>query len=209
MPILRGAVTFARFRVEGLDRRENSWILKNLRSHAFEPIRPASEEERSAGFVELENRDAIEFPTGSVHQGEYALFSLRVDTLKVPGAQLREELEKWTRTFELEHTRPASRREKNDAKAALKQSLRKKISPRTKTFDISWNLKSGELQIWAASRNAVGEVQEAVEKAFDVKLLALAPAAAAAALGIQDDALAPTPDLSWPDFKPEETDAEA
>jgi DNA recombination-dependent growth factor C len=209
MPILRGAVTFARFKVEGLDKRDNHWIVKNLKTHAFEPIRKSSEDERSQGFVELENRDAVEFAVGSVHYGEYSLFSFRVDTLKVPASQLRDELEKWLKAYEAEHTKPASRREKNDARTALKQSLRNKLSPRTKTFDVSWNLKRGELCVWAASRKAVEEVEAALEKTFDVKLVAQAPATAAAALGIAEEALAPTPDLSWPDFEKGVADARA
>ncbi len=200
MPILKGAVTFARFRVEGFDKRETSWIAKNLKVHPFEPIRKQSEDERSAGWVELENRDAVEFSTGAVHYGEYALFSYRVDVLKVPGGQLKEELEKWVRTFEAEHTRPANRREKNDARAALKQQLRQKMTPKVKTFDVSWNLKTQELQVWAASRKTVEEIEGALEKTFGVKVLALAPATAAASLGIKEEDLTPTPDLSWPDF---------
>jgi len=203
MPILRGAVTFARFRVEGFDKRETNWITKNLKVHAFEPIRKSSEDERAAGWVELENRDAVEFSTGSVHQGEYALFSWRVDVLKVPGGQLREELEKWVKAFEAEHTRPASRREKNDARAALKQQLRQKMTPKVKTFDVSWNLKTQELQIWASSRKTVEEIESALEKAFGIKVLALAPATAAQSLGIADEDLGPTPELSWPDFEAE------
>jgi DNA recombination-dependent growth factor C len=203
MPILRGAVTFARFKVEGLDKRDNHWIAKNLKAHPFEPIRKSSEDERSQGFVELENRDAAEFATGDLHFGEWALFSFRVDTLKVPGGLLRDELEKWLRTYEAEHTKPASRREKNDARAKLKQALRQKLEPRSKVFDVSWNLKKGELQVWAASRKSVEEVQTALEKAFDVQTTAMAPATAAAALGVADEALAPTPELSWPDFKDE------
>jgi recombination associated protein RdgC len=209
MPILRGSVTFARFRVEGLDRREKDWIVKNLRTHGFEPLRKASEDERSAGFVELEDRDAVGFAVGSVHQGEYALFSYRVDVLKVPGSLLREELEKWVRTFEAEHTRPASRREKSEARVQLKHSLRQKLTPKTKTFDVSFNLKSADLQVWAASRKAVEEVEAALEKTLAIKLTALAPVTAAQALGIAEEDLSPTPDLSWPDFDEEVGDGKA
>lgn len=201
MPILKGAVTFARFRVEGYDEREKSWITKNLKVHPFEPIRKSSEDERSAGWVELENRDAVDFATGGVHYGEYALFSYRVDVLKVPGGQLREELDKWLKVFEAEHTRPANRREKNDARAALKQKLRQQLSPKVKTFDVSWNLKTQDLQIWAASRKSVEEVEGALEKSFGIKLLALAPSTAAQSLGVKEEDLTPTPELSWPDFE--------
>lgn len=200
MPILKGAVTYARFRVEGLDEREKNWITKNLKTHAFEPIRKASEDERAFGFVELEDRDGVEFPTGRVHFGEYALFSFRVDTLKVPGGQLREELDRWVKVFEAEHTRPPARREKNDAKAALKQKLRQQLTPKAKTFDVSWNQKTGDLLIWAASRKVVEEVEAALEKAFAIKLVGIGPASVAQALGLKDEALNPTPDLGWPDF---------
>ena len=106
-----------------------------------------------------------------------------------------------SKAFEAEHTRPANRREKNDARAALKQQLRQKLSPKVKTFDVSWNLKTQELQVWAASRKTVEEIESALEKTFGIKVLALAPTTAAAALGIQEEALTPTPDLSWPDFE--------
>jgi len=201
MPILKGAVTFARFRVEGFDERETSWISKNLKAHPFEPIRKASEDDRSAGWVELEDRDRSGFATGSVHYGEHALFSYRIDVLKVPGGQLRDELDRWLKVFEAEHTRPANRREKNDARAALKQQLRQKLSPRTRTFDVAWNLKTQELQVWAASRKTVEEIEAALEKTFGIKVLALAPAAAAQALGFKEESLSPTPELSWPDFE--------
>ncbi|MGC4118271.1 MAG: recombination-associated protein RdgC [Myxococcales bacterium] len=142
----------------------------------------------------------MEFSTGAVHYGEYALFSYRVDVLKVPGGQLKEELEKWAKNYEAEHTRPASRREKNDARAALKQQLRQKLTPRTKTFDVAWNLKTQELQIWASSRKTIEEIESALEKTFSIKVVALAPMTAAAALGIKEEDSSPTPDLSWPDF---------
>jgi recombination associated protein RdgC len=203
MPILRGSVTFARFKVEGLDKKDPHWIAKNLKARAFEPIRKSGEDERAQGFVELEDRDAAEFSAGKLHYGEWALFAYRVDTLKVPGGLLRDELEKWLKTYEAEHAKPASRREKNDARAALKQKLRQKLEPRSKTFDVSWSVKRGELQVWAGSRKAVEEVQTALEKALDVQLTALAPATAAASLGVAEEALTPTPELSWPDFKDE------
>jgi recombination associated protein RdgC len=75
----------------------------------------------------------------------------------------------------------------------------------SRTYDVSWNLDSGQLQIWAGSRKAVDEVEAAIEQAFKVKLVPLVPVAVAAALGISEKSLAPTPALSLPDARAEVT----
>jgi recombination associated protein RdgC len=197
MPVLGGAVTFARFRSEPgkkLPSDTRRWLAKGLASGAFEPLDPSKgDEERAAGFVELEDHDATSF--ASVLQGEYALFAFRIDTLKVPSAVLRAELERWRVAFEKEHDRPPSKREKAERKEAVRHLLRQRATPTTRVHDVSFNLKRGQVQIWAASRKAVDEVAAAFEGALDVKLVPLTPGALAAQAGTPEAALAPTPEL--------------
>ncbi|WP_242340236.1 MULTISPECIES: recombination-associated protein RdgC [Anaeromyxobacter] len=197
MPVLGGAVTFARFRWEPGKKPPSDtrrWLAKGLASGAFEPLDPAKgDEERAAGFVELEDQDATSF--ASIIQGEYALFAFRVDTLKVPAAALRVELERWRVAFEKEHGRPPAKREKAERKEAVRHLLRQRATPSSHVHDVSLNLKAGQVQIWAASRKAVDEVVAALETALEVKLAPLTPAALAARAGTPDAALAPTPEL--------------
>lgn len=198
MPVLRGAVTFSRFLVEpaeGAAADLKRSLSRALKARAFAPIDRRSEEERAAGFVELENHDASEFSAGSLFYGEYALFSYRIDAIKIPGPVLRAELDRWATAFEKEKGRPPSRGEKAESKGSLRQMLRNRAVPITKVHDVSWNLKSQQLQIWAASRKAVDEVLNALETAFKVKLIPLIPASAAARMGIEESALGPTAEL--------------
>ncbi|WP_224361430.1 recombination-associated protein RdgC [Hyalangium versicolor] len=198
MPVLRGAVTFSRFLVEpaeGAPADLKRSLSRALKARAFAPIERRSEEERAAGFVELENHDASEFNAGSLFYGEYALFAWRIDAIKIPSPVLRAELDKWSAAFEKEKGRAPSRGEKAESKGSIRQMLRNRAVPITKVHDVSWNLKSQQLQIWAASRKAVEEVLNGIEAAFKVKLTPLIPATAAARMGIEESALGPTAEL--------------
>jgi recombination associated protein RdgC len=198
MPVLRGSVTFSRFRADTTEDALSDvkkWLGRGLKAHAFEPIDRKSEDDTSAGFVELENTESTDFSPGSFLYGEYALIGYRIDRIKVPASALKAELAKWASAFEKEHDRPPSRAEKASNRDSLRQLLRNRAVPSTKVHDVSWNLKTQQLQIWAASRKAVEEVQSAVESAFGVKLTAMVPAAVAARSGIDEATLTPTPEL--------------
>lgn len=208
MPLTRGAVTFSRFRVragaKGLPQDLSRSLGKALRSRAFEPIDRQTDEERAAGFVELEAEDGVEFRAGSLFRGEHALFAYRVDTLKVPSAQLQAELKKWQETFEAENDRPPARAERTRAKTELRDMLRKRVEPSVRIHEVSWNLKTHDLSIWSSNRRAIEEVQLAIESLFDMNLEARVPAALALEAGISETALAPTPELLGADATAEE-----
>ncbi|NMO15067.1 recombination-associated protein RdgC [Pyxidicoccus fallax] len=198
MPVLRGAVTFSRFRVEPAKEAPSDikrWLTRGLKSHAFEPIDRRSEEERAVGFVELENADSSEFPTSRLFYGEYALFAFRIDTIKVPAAAMKAEMTKWASAFEKENDRPPSRAEKNTFKAEVRQMLRNRATPRTALLDVSWNLKSNEMQIWATSRKVVDEICIALENALSLKFTGLTPSDVARTTGIDEKSLGPTAEL--------------
>lgn len=195
MPVHRGAVTFARFQVERPEVAQSDvkhWLVRGLKSREFEPIDRRGEEERAAGFVELEQNDATEFSPGALFHGERAVFAWRIDTIRVPAPVMKAELEKWANAFEKEKGRPPSRGEKSENKASIRQILRNRAVPTTKIFDVTWNLSTDQLQLWASSRKVVEEIQSAIEGAFELKLIDRVPAAIAMKLGIPDEALTPT-----------------
>lgn len=196
MPILQGTITFARFRVElpkGFDARRA--VPKGLRTRAFEPIDVKHDDDRAVGFVELENADATAFEVGNLFYGEHALFAFRVDTLRVPSKALKTELERWQVLFEKENNRKPGRAEKAEAKENFKHMLRKRTAPSTKVSDVSWNLKTGRLEVFATSRKLVEEIQAAIQTAAGVTLFPMVPAEHARHAGIPDEALGPTPAL--------------
>jgi recombination associated protein RdgC len=197
MPVLRGSVTFARFRSEAgkLPRDTRRWLARSLARGAFEPIDvQRGEDDRAAGFVPLEDPDSTDLSAG-VLERDHALFAWRIDTIRVKAAAVRAELDKWAAAFEQERRRAPTRGEKATARDELRHRLRSRQAPTTRVFDVSWNLEAGELLVWAASRKVVDEVVAAVEAAFEVKLAPTSVSAQAVRAGIAEAALAPTAEL--------------
>ena len=195
MPILRGAVTFTRFLVEHADdppKDVRGWLTRALRSRAFEPLDRAGEEDRSAGFVELENPESTEFAVGNLFQGERALFAFRVEQLKIPARVLKADLEKWVRAFEAEHGHSPKRHEKAEAREGLRKKLRNRVDPSVKVTDLSWNLETQQLQLWATSKKLVEEIQALLEERLSLRLVPRSVAGVAREAKVDVESLAPT-----------------
>lgn len=194
MPIRRGSVNLARFRLEGAVPKDvKRWLQKGLGKAGFEPIDPKSDDERAAGFVELEANDRTEFSAGALFHSTHALFAWRVDKLKVPTNALRAGLLQWSQAFEQKNGRAPGRRERGEQKDVLKKALRAKQTPVTKVFEISVDLTSRDVFVWATGRTVVEEAQAGLESALEVKLVPRVPAAFLAPAAL--DALTPTKEL--------------
>lgn len=191
MPIRRGAVSFSRFRVLGERPKDaRRWILGALKRRAFAPIDPKGDEDRSAGFVELEQDRRTDFAVGDVFLGMHALCSFRVEKLRIPASQIRAHLLEWAQRFEAQHGRPPGRREKTEEKDAFRKKLRSTQEPSQKLSDVSLELTSGDVFIWASARALVEEIQEALEAELEVRLVPRVPSAFATVSVV--DALEPT-----------------
>lgn len=199
MPILNGTVTFSRYDVELTDPPSpgdiQRWLGVGLRAKRFVAIDKRSDEERASGFVEFEDHDATEFGPGSLSFGEYALMTWRIDTLKVPAAELKAELGRWAEAFEGEHKRQPSRGEKAERRSALRLAMRTRTAPATKTCDVSWNFRTQQLLVWTASRTTIDQILEAIESSLRVTLHAQVPSAVARRQGLADELLGPTAEL--------------
>ncbi|HVI76356.1 MAG TPA: recombination-associated protein RdgC [Anaeromyxobacteraceae bacterium] len=197
MPIQSGTVSFARFRSEPAGARPDAkrWLLRGLRKKAFEPLEARKpDDDRAAGFVELEDHDATGFEAG-LFQGEHALFAWRIDQLKVPAKALKAEVDRWAAAFAAGQGRPPTRREKAARKEEVRQLLRQKAEPSSKVLDVSWNLDTGEVAIWATSRKVVDEIAATMEEVFTVSLHPVSVGATAARSKLAEAALGPTPAL--------------
>jgi recombination associated protein RdgC len=194
MPIRRGALSFARFRLEGaVPKDTRKWLTKALVSRAFEGIDPKGEDDRASGFVELEQPDRTEFPAGSIFQGLHALFAWRVERLRIPSQQLRAQVSEWAQAFEQKNGRAPGRREKAEQKDVIRRAMRSKTEPTVKVFDMSLDLAAKELQVWATTRSVVEEVTEALESSLELRLVPCVPASRVDADTL--DRLAPTTEL--------------
>lgn len=198
MPIIRGSVTFTRFQVEHASeppKNVRAWLTRALKSRAFEPIDRAGEDERSAGFVELENPEATEFSVSTLFQGDHALFAYRVEQLRVPARNLKAELEKWAQAFETTNGRRPGRRETSEERDHVRMKLRRRIDPSVKVTDISWNMKTQQLQIWATAKGIVEEIQQLIEDRLELRLVPRSVAGLARDAKVEVERLTPTPEL--------------
>lgn len=178
MPIRRGSVNISRFRLEGeLPKDVKRWLQRGLSKAAFEPIDPKSEDERAAGFVELEDNDKTEFNVGALFHGLHALFAWRIDKLKVPTNAVRAGMQQWATAFADKNGRNPGRRERNEQKDVLKKTLRARQTPVTKVFEVSLDTASADLFVWATSRNVIDEVQATLESKLEVRLVPRVPSA--------------------------------
>lgn len=198
MPILKGSVTFTRFQVEHTDdppKNVRAWLTRVLKSRAFEPIDRAGEDDRSAGFVELEDPEATEFSAGALFQGERALFAYRVEQLRVPSRSMKLELDKWVQAFEIENGRLPGRREKSEQRDHLRMKLRRRIDPTVKVTDVSWNLETQQLHIWASAKGLVEEIQQLLEDRLALRLVPRSVAGVGREAEVEVEALQPTAEL--------------
>lgn len=201
MPIRRGALSFARFRLDGsVPKDTRRWLLKALEARAFEGIDPKGEDDRASGFVSLERPEVADFPAGEVFRGLNALFAWRVEKLRIPGQQIRTQLAEWAQAFEQKNGRSPGRREKSEQKDTIRKVLRSKTEPVVKVFDVSLDLAGKELQVWSTTRSIVEEVTEALESGLEVRLVPKVPASLVDADTL--DRLAPTTELFGDELAP-------
>ncbi len=194
MPIRKGAVSCSRFRIEGAVPKDvKKWLTRTLKRAAFEPIDPKSDEDRASGFVELEDDRATSFSAGALFEGLYALFAWRVEKIRLPASTIRAELAEWAKKFEAKNGRAPGRREKSEQKDLIRRTLRAKTAPVASVSDVSYELTVGEVLVWASSTGIVEEVQLALEKGLEVRLIPRVPASFVAPTVLE--ALAPTPAL--------------
>ena len=152
------------------------WLTKALKTGAFEGIDPMGDEVRASGFVELEDDRATSFASGALFEGLYALFAWRVEKIRMPASTIRAELAEWSRKFEAKNGRGPGRREKGDQKDLIRKALRSKTPPVASVSDVSCELPIGEVLVWASSTGTVEEVQLALEKGLEVRLIPRVPA---------------------------------
>jgi recombination associated protein RdgC len=198
MPVLKGAVTFARFRAERTkeEPKDLRRSLSNaLRKSAFEPLDPTSDEDRAAGWVELEDTESTELAPGRFMFGDYLMASWRVDTLRVPAPRLKAELEQWTRAHEAQHGEPPKRAAKKAQKELILKKLRRQAFPASRTYDVTWNLETDVIFVWASGRKIVDEIVVALEEGFGLRLHAQSPGALVERAEISKDNIEPTPEL--------------
>ena len=182
MGLIKGTATLTRFTVDGTlqDGYLKEFPLKITR-YGFRDIDESSEQERSSGWVNIMDMFVKGFEKMEYLKEPCIAMSWRVDERKVPAKALlrytREAEEKIKAAEELEYLPKTRRRE---IREAVRINLLKRIIPRSKTYDMIWNLQTGILIFGATSPKLCDEFAEFFLKCFGLSLKPVFPYAIAA-----------------------------
>ncbi len=157
MGALKGSMSVRRYAVtEALPADARKKLIRGLRAHTFAELDPKGDVDQSVGWVSLLDSDDTELEAGNclfvASGGEQLRVSMRVDVLKAPASEVRRKLESKVRLVEGEQGRKISRRERRELKEEIVHTLRQRISPRVRTFDVAWNLDTGRLYFWSQTK---------------------------------------------------------
>jgi len=176
MGLLKGPVTFSRYRVAGalLDRFPE-FFNERIRRYAFQTVWRTTDE-KAAGWTSVENGLDTDFPYASYAQGRYMLFSLRIDRKSVAPSLLR------LRILEAERKQLAESGQKKlyrEQREAIRESVRLELLGKTLPIpafhEICWSVPDNILTFCCLSDKVVGELQELFKESFSLGLAPYAP----------------------------------
>lgn len=150
-------------------------LLAGLQQDRFRPFEDGMEEER-IGWCDWRNPLIVPADADWVSQDRFALFSLRLDSRKVPNALLKAHVDLRLRQLMQEKDLAFVGKEARiSLQDEVKGELLRKVLPTPKIVELAWDLKGGLLWTTAGSSRIQGALQGLFLKSFGCELQPLAP----------------------------------
>ncbi|MFI4859833.1 MAG: hypothetical protein ACIAXF_04025 [Phycisphaerales bacterium JB063] len=176
MPFTSGRVSFARFHVSGdTPPAVDETFLELLHEHRFRETEIGAPDEVEAGFVTAEHLFDTQFTFEKVAYGRYALFSLRIDTHKVP-AEVKKAYQKMNEAAAAgaSPTGFASKQEKREAKELAGRQVSEDLAAgrfrKSKSVQMVWDLPGGTVYSANASNAVTEQLVRLMRQAFNIQL---------------------------------------
>ncbi|WP_306601300.1 recombination-associated protein RdgC [Geothrix sp. 21YS21S-2] len=174
MSLIQGTLSLRRFLVLGPVPSEQE-LHEGLSQHCFRPFEDGLEEERM-GWCDWRNLLILPPDRDWVIQERFAVFGLRIDSRKVPGALLKAQVDLRLQTLQKEKDLAFVGREARTSLAEeVKVDLLLKVLPTPKVAEVAWDLKGGMLWTTASSSKTQSALFELFIKSFGLELQPLAP----------------------------------
>lgn len=177
MGLIYGSGSFTRFQVDGALPENHLEVFRlQISRFAFQNIHEASDQERSAGWVNIMDMFDNRLPAMEYLKEPCIAMSWRVDTRKVPAKALkqycREAEEKIKQAEELEFL---SKKRRQEIKEGVRIELIKRAIPRSQTYDMIWNLDTSVVIFGSISNNLCDEFAEFFLQCFGLHLKTIFP----------------------------------
>lgn len=152
------------------------FALRALKDFSFHEIDAGSLSEKAIGWVSAENMASVGFDDFHFVKEPYFVFSLRIDTRRVPAmtmkaALLREEL----RLKKATGREMLRKKEKEDLREQVRQTLIKKSLPVPAVYDVCWNFSTNAVLFFSCSTAANDAFTQFFLRSFELKLVRLLP----------------------------------
>lgn len=149
-----------------------------LMRHAFRPI-DATIDEMSTGWTNLFDKSEFGFDNpGMFWLGDHLSFSIRQDRRKIPGAALKETVQKAFDEFLAAHPglRRVPKQKREEIKEAVRLRLLAKTVPTPTANDVVWDLKTNVITFCNISTGAMDTFDQLFRKTFpDLRLRFITP----------------------------------
>jgi len=171
MGLIRGTITFSRYRVqESLPGEFQDFIHRQIKRFAFRELSMGSEE-ISFGWTSLENLLDTQFEYANYAVGDYLAFSFRLDRKKVPPSLMKiKYLEAEKKALGAKAKKFLSKGEKEELKESIHLDLLGKTYPVPSFFDVCWSLSQGWVTFGSFSPQVAGEFEKLFKKTFNLTL---------------------------------------
>ncbi len=154
MGAIAGPITFTTYYATteiAKDHREA--FLAGLRRQAFTPIDVDLDHDDAIGWVNINDPTSSDFNVNDVYWGSYLIATIRHDAIKLPPTSVKIQLQKAIREHLAKTGKEKlSKSETEELREVLIRNLKRKALPSTKTFDMVWNLDTGVVWFWCASK---------------------------------------------------------
>ena len=190
MGALEGSLSFKTYYVEGEppnDFQQN--YLERLKRHFFQPLSPVGEDERTIGWVPVQETLAMDLKREQIFFNEYIVFGLRIDKWSIPTAWLKARMNQVIAERYPDPEKKISKRIKNEIRLEVTTDIKQHIIPAMKVIDVVWNITERKLRFWSTSKNVCEEFIEFFEDTFDITLTPDSPFTMAEKLGLTNQQL--------------------
>ena len=168
------SINLARFRMRE-DIPASVDILSKLRQFCFQSIDDMPTEMSSIGWTNYEDMLDTNFVTSSPEYGAYHMFSLRIDTRKIPSPILKKRLAEAISEEKKKGAKFIARERKKEIKELVILKLASKIPPTPAVYDVLVSLPAKEIWLACSSNKIVDVFLEQFEKTFGMQLDRLTP----------------------------------
>ena len=176
MGILSSSVSITRYKVEGtLKTPVMETVLKGLKKNTIAEI-DQEVVESAAGWTSTQQPFFPDFEGSSFVVGTYFVFSLRIDTKRVPSKTIQKYVAIETKKKLMESDREyLAREEKKRIKDHVTNMLYRRIPAVPGIYDIIWNQEAGSVWFFSNMKSVNETVETLFLKAFNLTLIRMLP----------------------------------